>query len=96
MKKEHFQGSIPDLFQVHPYSFDGCPWVGRPDIFACGRTSPGIILVRSAGVLLQAGLCSQYRYDNGEDTAAHSNGRPLAHSMTHMKTDFLHVLILGC
>jgi len=29
MKKEHILGSIPDLFQVHPYSFDGYPWVGR-------------------------------------------------------------------
>ena len=33
LKKELAKGasnrSIPDLFQVHPYSFDGYPWVGR-------------------------------------------------------------------
>jgi hypothetical protein len=33
LKKELAKGasirSIPDLFQVHPYSFDGYPWIGR-------------------------------------------------------------------
>jgi hypothetical protein len=33
LKKELGKGaskrSIPDLFQVHPYSFDGYPWIGR-------------------------------------------------------------------